>query len=101
MGETSATFSPLASNIGDHGLGHLATTNQVRDLLLLAGANLAEHDNGPGLWIGLEHTHNLRQRQADHGVAADMDHCRRADALSGQIVSYRRGNAAGARADTN
>ncbi len=59
-----------AGHVGDHGLVHLGPDELGR--LFFGGAtDLAEHDHGLGLGVGLERLEAVDERGAGHGVAAD------------------------------
>ena len=50
-------------------------------------ADLAEHDHGLGLGVGLEQLEAVDEARAGNRVAADADARRDADALLGQLVA--------------
>src|SRR3954452_2199845 len=96
VAEARAAFGGFTTDVSNQGFGEAARFNQRGGGFLLRRADLAEKDDRLGLWISLKAAQNLGVRQADNGVAADMNECRCADARLRQIVGNAGGNAAAA-----
>src|SRR5262245_47153835 len=73
-------------DVGEHRLRH-ALGDVVGRLLLRRAADLAAHDDQLGLGVGLEQFDDVDEARARHGVAADADDRRVAEATLGDLVA--------------
>src|SRR5690606_36671820 len=89
-----------AGDEADHGLSHVVL-DPARGVLLVGAADLADHDDGIGVGVVVEHLHDVDVLQAVHRVAADADGRRLADAKLGELAHRLVGERARARDDAH
>src|SRR5207247_5555290 len=75
----------LARNEADHGLGH-PLLYELRGLLFVGAADLADHDHGIGRRVGLEGRQAVDEVRPAQGIAADADAGGLAEAVARKLV---------------